>query len=269
MNRSTFSWTLPPGPPLTAEQRRLVTEALFLVPAVVRRVIQVRPEAQRHEDDLASVARESLLWAAQRFVPGRGKWLSYAFWGARMRCLAWLKASKLRDPDVYLDAPVFGDDPDSPTAVSCVPDSGPSPDHMLLVRQVLNAVSRLPDRERVAIEGLLNEMSLKERGATVGRTYEMVRKWETSGLELLRAEFGLGGRRPHRERKQRPALDARERMDTALREGPKSVAELRELTGYTRMGVRTRLDAIGAIQVDVVTRNNRKVPLWVLPSKAA
>lgn len=263
LQRSSFAWTLPPGPPLSAEQRRLVAAALELEPAVVRRVLQVRPWAQHYADDLCSVAREGFIWAAQKFDPARGsQWMSYAFWGARMRCIAWLKASTLRDGDVSLDASVAPGDPAAPSRQERIPDSAPGPEERLLLRQLHAAVARLPDRERLAVQRLLDEKTLTEVSAERGRSREAIRKWEVAAIKLLREEFGIDSRQ---ERRKRPPLDAKERALRALQAAPRSVAELRDLTGYTRMGAHERLRALKAVQVGVVMRNGKPVPLWGLP----
>lgn len=272
MTRSTFSWTLPPGPPLTEAQRALVTEALPVVPAVVREVLRVRPAARHRADDLASVAREGLLWAVQRYDAGRGsRWVSYAFWGARIRCLAWIRASQLRDPDVYLDAPasylgVAALEQADHSVGERIRDHSPGPEELLLRRQVLAAVAALPERERLAVTRYLDESTLAEVGSRVGRTAEMVRKWEVSGLRMLREEFGL---EPRRERRTLPPLDAREKLTNALRERPKTAADLRALTGFTRTTVHEHMRQAGAVQVGTVVRNGRAAPLWAIPYEVA
>lgn len=240
---ATFSWTLPPGPPLTPEQRERVQAALHLVPKIVRQQLRRRPGARRYSDELPSVVYEGLVWAAQKFDPARGSnWLTYAFFGGEIRLRAWLLALERREPAAWLDAPL-GSDSDGPTLLERIPCPQPGPDAAVLAAQVLRAVDRLPERQRAGIRRLLDERSLADVGAEMGRSVEAVRKWEMSGLERLREELGLA---PRRKRADPPPLDARERLLSALRERPRTAAELRAITGMSKTAVLENLRAAGA-----------------------
>lgn len=259
----SFSWTLPPGPSLTEEQRALVVEALPSAARVAGWLVSRSATARRYAADLESVAHEGLIWAVRRYEPARGRWLSYAYGGALMRCRMWLRAMKLRETRELDFVICEGEDGDPLTRLDVTPDSAPSVDELLFRRQVLVLVEQLPERERLAVRRYLEDATLEETGAAIGKSREVVRRWEVSGLQLLREEMGLVPRRVRAKPRRPLALDTEARLVALLSDGtPKTPRQLAELTGYTKQNVYAKLRVLGAVQMGGAR-------LWALPRKVA
>lgn len=261
---ATFSWTLPPGPPLTEAQRALVVEALPLATPVVRHYLKHWPIARQYQDELQSVAYEGIIRAAQHWRSGRNSWLSFAYGGAYMHCRAWLQAMGVRAME-SIDAPLNGDS--DTTWLERRAASTGSPEELVLQRQVLALAEQLPERQRAALLRHLDERHLEEIGQDFGVSRAAAHLWEKSGLRLLRERLGI---EVERTRKKAAPTDGRDRLRLLLADGvPRTMGDLVSATGYTRPGLRTALRALGAVQVDVTTRRGQTTPLWALPRKAA
>lgn len=260
------SWTLPPGPPLTEAQRALVAEVFPLARVVARHFAADSERARRYVDDLEGVAYEGFIWAAQKYDPVRGGvWKSYAYGGALMRCRTWFRAMALRDirePDLVLRP----DDEDELTRLDVTPDPGPAVDELVLQRQVLGLVERLPERERIAVRRYLDDMTLEEVGAAHGVVREAVRRWELSGLQRLREALGASPR-TKRPRKAPAPLNAEVHLWTLLTgDTPLTAMELAKVTGYSRQTVDVKLRALGAVRTD---EGPGRAARWHLPRVAA
>lgn len=263
---ASFSWTLPPGPPLTEEQRALVLEALPLASRVARRLASGGALARQHEEDLEGVAREGLVWAAQKYDAARSNhWLSYAYGGALIRCRMWLRAMKLRETRELDFVLCTTEDGDELTRADLVPDPRLPADELLLRHQVLALVEQLPPRERVAVQRYLDDTTLNEVGAAHGLTREAIRKREVAGLERLRQRLGLSPPPAHVGRAE-PPPDADERLRRLLADGtPRSAGALAKAAGYSLPTVYARLREWGAVQVGIEGRS----ALWTIPREAA
>jgi RNA polymerase sigma factor (sigma-70 family) len=261
----TFSWTLPPGPPLTAEQQRLVVEALPQASRVARWLRSNSATARQYAEDLEGVAHEGLIWAAGRYNPDRGRWPSFAYGGALMRCRMWLRAMRLRETR-ELDYILHEDEGDELTRLDVTPDTSPGADELLFRRQVLALVERLPERERIAVRRFLEDTTLEDVGRVHGKSRERIRQWEVSGLQLLREDMGLLPRTVRRKR-ETLSLNAPAKLEAALKEQPRTVVELAQITGYGRQAVYYKLKQLGAVE-----GGKRPGPLgmpatlWTLPT---
>lgn len=267
----SFSWTLPPGPPLTEAQRALVVEALPLAPKVTRRLAAGDRLAQQYEEDLEGVAREGLIWAAQKYDPRRGSvWMSYAYGGALIRCRQWLRAMKLRetrelDQVLRVDGEQWRDSEEELTRLDVTPDPTPLADELLLRHQVLALVGALPAREQVAVRRYLDDTTLSEVGIARGLSREGVRRRELAGLQRLREQMGLVPPRQRAEPRAAPP-DADERLRELLSDGtPRGARALAAATGFTKPTVYTKLRAWGAVQVGT----DGSTALWTIPRKVA
>jgi RNA polymerase sigma factor (sigma-70 family) len=258
----TFSWTLPPGPPLTAEQQRLVVEALPMADLVVRRFNRGWPIAQQYTDDLQSVAYEGLIRAAQHFRPGLNAWRSYAYGGAYMQCRAWLQAMRLRAME-SLDAPL--EDGFSTAWLERHAAPTESPEAYALQRQVLALAKELPVRQRVAVLRHLDGSTLEDVAEELECTRAAVHVWEVSALTAIRTRLGLPER--SRAKKKAAPVDGQNKLLAVLADGtPRTVQELVTLTGYSRQGLGTALRAIGAVPAGFVPRGRSRASLWTLPT---
>lgn len=259
---------LPPGPPLTDEQRALVEEAAPLAPAVVSWLLTRGIAAEHHADELQGVVYDGFIQAARQYQPGLGRWKSYAFGGALLRCRGWLRTARRHDGRHVVVIRVRNQQPEGALkfeAVSVVPDSAPPPDTQCFRHQVLALVERLPERERIGVTRYLDDTTLEQVAEAHGVTREGVRRWEVSGLQLLREQLGLVPRT--RRKSPRRPLHAEEHLRGLLSDGtPRTVRKLAELTGYTRQAVGLKLREWGATTTGW---DEAQATLWVLLKKGA